>query len=93
MPRKFSTKKLTDLPLTSGYFNPEPHGPTKGYVEDPAIKYILNERKRNNEDFKDQLLFDKLDQDYQKWLKENNGRNQNQIKERSTPIPNQENQT
>ena len=70
MPRKFSTKKLTDLPLTSGYFNNTPHGPAKGYTEDLPIKYVQRERERNNEDFKDSQLFAKLEADYQSWLKE-----------------------
>ena len=63
MPRKFSTKKLTDLPLTSGYFNSDPHGPTKGYVLDPAISFVLQERKRYNSDEKDKELFERLEKE------------------------------
>lgn len=65
MPRKFSTKKLTDLPLTSGYFNQEPHGPTLGYVEEPAVKFIKQERKRLNLDTKDAELFAQLEKESQ----------------------------
>ena len=65
MPRKFSTKKLTDLPLTSGYFNQDPHGPTKGYVQDPAVQYIQQERIRYNLDQKDKELFERLEKESQ----------------------------
>jgi hypothetical protein len=60
MPRKFSTKKLTDLPLTSGYFNNQPHGPTLGYVQEPAVTYIKNERAKLNQDKLDADLFERL---------------------------------
>ena len=65
MPRKFSTKKLTDLPLVSGYFNRNPHGPTDGYVQDPAVKFIENERKKLDQDTKDKELFAKLKAEYE----------------------------
>ena len=65
MPRNYSTKKLTDLPLTSGYFNQDPHGPTKGYVEDPAVKFVLQERIRYNSDIRDKELFERLEKESQ----------------------------
>ena len=76
MPRKFSTRIISD------YFNPNQHRSTRNSVEDPAVNFVLRERERNNETFKQEQLFAKLEQDYQAWIKENDGKN---TKEKNRP--------
>lgn len=60
---KYSTRKVEQLPLTSGYFNREPHGPTKGYVQEPAVAFIQKQRITSNQDFKDKQILIKLYQE------------------------------
>ena len=62
-------KKITPKTLISSYYKPTRKRPSEQPFIEPAIKYVQDERQRNNEDFKDKQLFDKLSAEY-KNLKE-----------------------
>jgi hypothetical protein len=67
---KFPTtqEERDDIPKESGHFSTS-NTRTRDYTDDYATKWVQNERKKLNLDNQDRELFERLEKEYQEYLK------------------------